>query len=202
MSRVLLKRLRPLDNRPGWHAGPPAKEPRKYAGGQSLARLRSTRMYPAVSGECTRGSRRRPAHRRRLSFETASSSSHGEVHRARASQLCQQTRPEPASADSNPRATLPVMANDPWRGKWAPATGVGSGIGAEPAEEWDSGRARFVLGRKPHAVHGVRIEVLPTNLALPDTPTESSPSSQRTGRVRGRVGTVLEPNRKFLLPAK
>lgn len=88
-----------------------------------------------------------------------------------------------ACTDSNPGATVPVMANEPWRGKWALFTAASSGVGAALAEELAVGGAHLVLTarrarrltglrRKLHAAHGVRIEVLPADLGQPNTPVE------------------------------
>src|ERR1035441_295996 len=75
------------------------------------------------------------------------------------------------------------MANESWCGKWALVTGANSGIGAALAEELAAGGANLVLAarrarrlagirRKLRAAHHVRIEVLPADLARPDTPAE------------------------------
>ena len=84
------------------------------------------------------------------------------------------------------------MANDPWRGKWALVTGASSGIGAALAEELAAGGAHLVLTarrarrlaglrRKLHIAHGVRIEMLPADLALPKTPAEIFAFTQERG---------------------
>ena len=97
-----------------------------------------------------------------------------------------------ACTDSNPGATLLVMANDAWRGKWAMVTGASSGIGAALAEELAKGGAHLVLTarrvrrltelrRKLHAAHGVRVQVLPADLAQPNTPAEIFAFTQERG---------------------
>jgi len=84
------------------------------------------------------------------------------------------------------------MAIDPWRGKWALVTGASSGIGAALAEELAVGGAHLVLTarrarrlaglrRKLHVAHGGRIEVLPADLAQPDTPSQIFAFTQERG---------------------
>jgi len=84
------------------------------------------------------------------------------------------------------------MANDPWRGKWALVTGASSGIGAALAEELAAGGAHLVLTarrarrlaklrRTLHAAHDIRVEVLPADLAQPNTPAEIFAFTQERG---------------------
>ena len=84
------------------------------------------------------------------------------------------------------------MTNDHWRGKWALVTSASSGIGAALAEELAAGGAHLVLTarrarrlsqlrRKLRAAHGVRIEVLPADLAQPNAPAEIFAFTQERG---------------------
>jgi len=95
--------------------------------------------------------------------------------------------------DSNPGATLRVMANlDSWRGKWALVSGATSGIGWALAEELAAGGAHLVLtGRrrqrltrlrgKLRSANGVAIEVLAADLGEPGAPSEIFAFTEQRG---------------------
>ncbi len=70
---------------------------------------------------------------------------------------------------------------EPWRGKWALITGASAGIGWALAEQLAAGGTHLILtarrrerlealAEKLSKQHGVRIEVFPADLTLPDAP--------------------------------